>query len=99
MEALQVHCGKLEEQNRKSLEIVRSEMEREKRNALTLQHRVVELQTVRYLHNVCECHIYENNEYDVLLCPHMVFFSSARECRSCRVKASLSRGSRSLCWL
>ncbi|KAF7665539.1 hypothetical protein LDENG_00140360 [Lucifuga dentata] len=45
VEAIQAHCGILEEQNRKSLENVRSEKEREKRNAQALQHKVVELQT------------------------------------------------------
>lgn len=45
-EALEVHCGILEEQNRESLERMRDEVEREKRNALALQDKVVELQTV-----------------------------------------------------
>ncbi|XP_029916453.1 trichohyalin isoform X2 [Myripristis murdjan] len=43
--AVQVHCGILEEQSRKSLERVRSEVEQEKRNALALQNKVVELHT------------------------------------------------------
>ncbi|XP_076007103.1 uncharacterized protein LOC143001391 [Genypterus blacodes] len=46
VESLQVHCVRLEEQNRKSLESARNETEREKSNALTLQHKVVELQTI-----------------------------------------------------
>lgn len=49
MEAVQVHCGILEEQNRKSLECMRSEMQREKSKALSLQHKVVELKTVSNL--------------------------------------------------
>ncbi|KAM7391992.1 hypothetical protein PAMP_022636 [Pampus punctatissimus] len=44
VEAVQVHCGILEEQNRQSLERTRSEMHREKSKALDLQHKVVELQ-------------------------------------------------------
>ncbi|XP_030273582.1 trichohyalin isoform X4 [Sparus aurata] len=44
-EAVQVHTGILEEQNRKSLETTRSEMQREKSKALALQHKVVELKT------------------------------------------------------
>lgn len=47
MEAVQVHCRILEEQNRKSLENTRSEMQREKSKALALQHKVLELKTVR----------------------------------------------------
>lgn len=47
MKAVQVHCGILEEQNRKSLERTRSEMQRDKCKALALQHKVVELQRVR----------------------------------------------------
>ncbi|XP_050931274.1 myosin-4 isoform X1 [Lates calcarifer] len=45
VEAVQVHCGILEEQNRKSLESMRSEMQREKSKALALQHKVFELKT------------------------------------------------------
>ncbi|XP_068559319.1 paramyosin isoform X2 [Cebidichthys violaceus] len=45
VEAVQVHCGIMEEQNRKSLESVSSEMQREKSKALALQHEVVELKT------------------------------------------------------
>ncbi|XP_034004398.1 trichohyalin isoform X2 [Trematomus bernacchii] len=44
-EDLQMHCGKLQEQNRKSLESMRGEMQREKSKALALQHKVVELKT------------------------------------------------------
>ncbi|KAK1892033.1 hypothetical protein KUDE01_007110 [Dissostichus eleginoides] len=45
-EALEkMHCGKLQEQNRKGLESMRSEMQRERRKALALQHKVVELKT------------------------------------------------------
>jgi len=40
VKALQVHCGILEERNRKSLEGIRSETQREK-------SKVVELKTVR----------------------------------------------------
>lgn len=47
VEAVQKHCGILEEQNRKSLEHTRSEMQREKSKALALQHKVMELQRVR----------------------------------------------------
>ncbi|KAI3372856.1 hypothetical protein L3Q82_023299, partial [Scortum barcoo] len=43
VEAVQVHCGMLEEQNRKSLESSRSEMQREKCRAQALQHKVAEL--------------------------------------------------------
>lgn len=46
VKAVQVHCGILEEQNRKSLESMRSETQREKNKATALQHKVVELQTV-----------------------------------------------------
>nr|XP_033474947.1 trichohyalin isoform X2 [Epinephelus lanceolatus] len=45
MEAVQAHCGILEEQNRKSLESMRSEMQREKSKALAFQHKAVELKT------------------------------------------------------
>ncbi|XP_076587924.1 uncharacterized protein LOC143321450 isoform X2 [Chaetodon auriga] len=45
VEAVQVHCGILEEQNRKSLESMRSEMQREKSKAVALQKEVVELKT------------------------------------------------------
>ncbi|KAJ4942069.1 hypothetical protein JOQ06_011939 [Pogonophryne albipinna] len=45
-EALEkMHCGKLQEQNRKSLESMRSEMQRERSKALALQQKVVELKT------------------------------------------------------
>ncbi|CAK6966516.1 trichohyalin isoform X4 [Scomber scombrus] len=44
VEAVQVHCGILEEQNKKNLERTRSEMQREKSKTLGLQHKVVELQ-------------------------------------------------------
>ncbi|XP_042277382.1 trichohyalin isoform X3 [Thunnus maccoyii] len=44
VEAVQKHCGILEEQNRKSLEHTRSEMQQEKSKALALQHKVMELQ-------------------------------------------------------
>lgn len=47
MEAVQEHCGILEEQNRQRLESMRSEMQREKSKALALQHKVVQLKTVR----------------------------------------------------
>lgn len=47
VESVQVHCGILEEQHRKSLESTRSEMHREKSKALALQHKVAELKTVR----------------------------------------------------
>ncbi|XP_077417965.1 uncharacterized protein LOC144049159 isoform X2 [Vanacampus margaritifer] len=42
--AVHFHCGLLEEQNRRSLETARSDTQREKDNALTLQHQVAELQ-------------------------------------------------------
>ncbi|KAM8760782.1 uncharacterized protein AB9X84_008727 isoform 4-T4 [Acanthopagrus schlegelii] len=45
VKAVQVQCGILEEQNRKSLETTKSEMQREKSKALALQHKVVELKT------------------------------------------------------
>ncbi|XP_051279594.1 trichohyalin [Dicentrarchus labrax] len=45
VEAVQVHCGILEEQNRKILESTRSEMQREKSKSLALQHKVVKLKT------------------------------------------------------
>ncbi|TMS03954.1 hypothetical protein E3U43_000843 [Larimichthys crocea] len=45
VKAVQVHCGILEEQNRKSLESMRSETQREKNKATALQDKVVELQT------------------------------------------------------
>lgn len=41
-----MQCGILEEQGREALERARVEMEREKRSALALQNKVVELQTV-----------------------------------------------------
>lgn len=47
VEAMQVHCGILEEQNKKNLEHTRSEMQREKSKTLGLQHEVLELQRVR----------------------------------------------------
>lgn len=47
VEAVQIHCGILEEQNRKTLESMRSEMQREKIKALALQQKVLELKTVR----------------------------------------------------
>lgn len=46
-EAVQVQCGILEEQNRKSMESMRSDMQREKNKALAHQQQVVELKTVR----------------------------------------------------
>lgn len=49
---MRVHTGILEEQNRKSLETTRSEMQREKSKALALQHKVVELKTVRSLADI-----------------------------------------------
>ncbi|XP_029295745.1 trichohyalin isoform X2 [Cottoperca gobio] len=45
VEAVQVHCGILEEQNKKSLDSMRSEMQREKSKALALQYKVVKLKT------------------------------------------------------
>ncbi|KAF1389157.1 hypothetical protein PFLUV_G00070540 [Perca fluviatilis] len=45
VEAVQVHCGILEEQNRKRLKSMRSEMQREKSKALALQHKMMELKT------------------------------------------------------
>ncbi|XP_034727852.1 trichohyalin [Etheostoma cragini] len=45
VEAVQVHCGILEEQNRKRLKSMRSEMQREKSKALALQHKMMELET------------------------------------------------------
>ncbi len=47
VEAVQVHCRILEEQNKKSLENMKGEMQQEKSNALALQHEVVELKKVR----------------------------------------------------
>lgn len=44
--ALQLQCGILEDQGREALERMRGETEREKRNSLALQSKVVELQTV-----------------------------------------------------
>lgn len=46
-EVEKMDCGILEEQNRRSLEHTRGELQREKSRALTLQHQVVELQRVR----------------------------------------------------
>ncbi|XP_019716768.1 trichohyalin isoform X2 [Hippocampus comes] len=43
--AVHFHRGLLEEQNRRNLETARSELHREKANALTLQRRVAELQS------------------------------------------------------
>ncbi|XP_045562550.1 trichohyalin [Salmo salar] len=43
--ALQLQCGILEDQGREALERMRGETEREKRNSLALQSKVVELQT------------------------------------------------------
>ncbi|XP_077376959.1 uncharacterized protein LOC144018559 isoform X2 [Festucalex cinctus] len=43
--AVHFHCGLLEEQNSRSLETARSDMQREKNNTLTLQHQVAELQS------------------------------------------------------
>ncbi|XP_041855007.1 trichohyalin isoform X2 [Melanotaenia boesemani] len=45
VEAVEKHCGTLEEQNRKSLESLMSEMEQEKSKSLALQHQVMELKT------------------------------------------------------
>ncbi|XP_047197299.1 centrosome-associated protein CEP250 isoform X2 [Hippoglossus stenolepis] len=45
VEAVQVHCGILEEQNKKSQESMRSKMQREKSRAQALQHKVLELKT------------------------------------------------------
>ncbi|KAG8012015.1 hypothetical protein GBF38_004441 [Nibea albiflora] len=45
LKAVQVHCGILEEQSRKSLETMRSEVQREKNTATALQHKVLELKT------------------------------------------------------
>lgn len=99
VEAVQVHCGILEEQNRKSLESMRSEMQREKSKALALQNKAVELKTVRWLRTMaCDMTILINqSKCSFSLC--MIFFLSVRECRSWRVKAVHSRESRSLYWL
>ncbi|KAG7488992.1 hypothetical protein JOB18_002459 [Solea senegalensis] len=43
VEAVQVHCGRLEEKNSKSVERVKSELQQEKNKTLTLQHKVLEL--------------------------------------------------------
>ncbi|XP_077570772.1 uncharacterized protein LOC144195195 [Stigmatopora nigra] len=45
MEAVHFHCGLLEEQNKRNLESVRDEMQQERSHALSLQHKVAELQT------------------------------------------------------
>nr|XP_020458075.1 involucrin-like [Monopterus albus] len=45
VEAVQVQRGILEEQNRKSLESMRSEMQQEKSKALAIQHKMMELKT------------------------------------------------------
>ncbi|XP_057687257.1 trichohyalin [Corythoichthys intestinalis] len=45
MEAVHFHCGLLEEQNKRSLETVRNEIHQERSNALSLQHKVAELQS------------------------------------------------------
>ncbi|XP_069577634.1 golgin subfamily A member 6-like protein 25 [Brachyistius frenatus] len=45
MKAVQVHCGILEEQNKKELKSFRSEMQQEKSKARALQHQVVKLKT------------------------------------------------------
>ncbi|XP_069379843.1 trichohyalin isoform X2 [Paralichthys olivaceus] len=45
VEAVKVHCGILEEQNKKSQESMRSETQREKSRAQALQHKVLELKT------------------------------------------------------
>lgn len=47
IEAVQLSCGKLEEQNRRTLENTRSELQQEKSKAVALQNKVVELQRVR----------------------------------------------------
>lgn len=52
MEAVQAHCRVLEEQNRKSLENMRSEMQQEKSKALAMQQKVVDLKSVRRLINM-----------------------------------------------
>lgn len=44
-----MQCGILEEQNRKSLESMKSVMQREKSKAQAFQHEVLELKTVRGL--------------------------------------------------
>ncbi|XP_035495332.1 myosin heavy chain, skeletal muscle isoform X2 [Scophthalmus maximus] len=45
VEAVQVHCGILAEQNRKSLESARRETQQEKSKAQALQHKVLQLKT------------------------------------------------------
>ncbi|CAJ1068247.1 trichohyalin isoform X2 [Xyrichtys novacula] len=45
VEAVQVHCGIVEEQNRKRAESMRSEIQQEKCKSATLQHQVLELKT------------------------------------------------------
>ncbi|XP_060895241.1 trichohyalin isoform X2 [Labrus mixtus] len=45
VEAWQLHCGILEEQNRKRLESMRSEKQRERSKTSALQHKVLELKT------------------------------------------------------
>ncbi|XP_068166920.1 golgin subfamily A member 6-like protein 22 [Antennarius striatus] len=45
MEAVKINCAIMKEQNRESLEIMRSELQREKRDTVALQQKVVELNT------------------------------------------------------
>lgn len=49
VEAVQLHCGILEEEFRKRLGNMRSELQRERSGALALQQEVAELKTVRPL--------------------------------------------------
>lgn len=48
--AVQLHCKILEEQNGKSLESMKNQMQQEKTKAQALQRKVLELKTVRPKH-------------------------------------------------
>jgi len=96
VEAVQMHCGILEEQSRKSLESLTSEQNK----SLALQHQVVELKTVRCLTTMCKVIILNTCEHIymfVVFC--MIFLYVIRECWSWSVKVVHSKKSRSLYWL
>ncbi|XP_023269292.1 trichohyalin-like [Seriola lalandi dorsalis] len=69
VEAVQMHCGILEEQNKKSLESMRIEMQQEKSKAQALQHKVLELKTrVQELENESCAKQREQDSFLAVIC-------------------------------
>ncbi|XP_045082866.1 trichohyalin-like [Coregonus clupeaformis] len=104
--ALQVQCGILEEQGRDALERVRGRQS-EKKNALALQNKALELQTgsrtkITGHQQTIRLNLITMNERKWVKNRYSMSFlspSHVRECRSWRVSAVCSRGKRCLLWL